>query len=65
MNTLLCKNFESDFNDDPSCLFPNVLVSLVAQTVKGLPAMRKTWVGSLDGEDPLEKEMTTHSSIFA
>ena len=27
--------------------------------------MQGTWVGSLDGEDPLEKEMTTHSSILA
>ena len=40
-------------------------LSLVAQRVKHLPAMRETWVRSLDGEDPLEKEMTTHSSILA
>ena len=39
--------------------------SLVAQTVKRLPAMRETWVRSLGGEDPLEKEMATHSSILA
>ena len=39
--------------------------SLVAQTVKNLPAMHKTWVRSQDREDPLEKEMATHSSIFA
>ena len=39
--------------------------SLVAQTVKNLPAMQKTWVGSLGQEDPLEKEMATPSSIFA
>ena len=31
--------------------------SLVAQKVKHLPAMRETWVPSLGGEDPLEKEM--------
>ena len=36
--------------------------SLVAQTVKHLPVMRETWVRSLGGEDPLEKEMATHSS---
>ena len=30
-----------------------------------LPAMRETWVRSLGGEDPLEKEMATHSSILA
>ena len=38
---------------------------LVAQTAKNLPAMRETWVQSLDQEDPLEKGMTTHSSILA
>ena len=32
---------------------------------KNLPAMQETQVGSLDQEDPLEKEMTTHSNIFA
>ena len=41
------------------------LGDLVAQTVKGLPAMWETWVQSLDWEDPLEKEMATHSSILA
>ena len=39
--------------------------SLVAQTVKSLPAMQKTWVPSLDWEDPLEKVMATHSNILA
>ena len=33
--------------------------------VKRLSAMWETWVRSLDGEDPLEKEMATHSSILA
>ena len=33
--------------------------------VKNPPAMLKTWVQSLHWEDPLEKEMTTHSSILA
>ena len=37
----------------------------VAQMVKNLPTMQETWVQSLGGEDPLEKEMTTHSSILA
>ena len=32
---------------------------------KNLPAMWETWVRSLDREDPLEKEMATHSSILA
>ena len=37
--------------------------SLVAQLVKNLPAMRETWVRSLGWEDPLGREMATHSSI--
>ena len=39
--------------------------SLVAQMVKCLPAMWETWVQSLDREDPLEKDMATHSSTLA
>ena len=39
--------------------------SLVAQTVKHLPAMQETRVRSLGGEDPTEKEMAAHSSILA
>ena len=38
---------------------------LVAQVVKHLPAMQETRVQSLGQEDPLEKEMATHSSILA
>ena len=41
------------------------MASLVAQRVKHLPAMQETWIRSLGGEDPLEKEMATHSSILA
>ena len=33
--------------------------------VKNLPATQETWVQSLDGEDPLEEEMATHSNILA
>ena len=39
--------------------------SLVAHTVKNLPAMQESWVQSLGQEDPLKKEMATHSSIRA
>ena len=39
--------------------------SLVAQMVKCLPTMQETQVQSLGREDPLEKEMATHSSILA
>ena len=37
----------------------------VAQRLKLLPPIRETWVRSLGHEDPLEKEMATHSSILA
>ena len=37
----------------------------MAQLLKNLPAMQKTWVQSLGQEDPLEKEMATHPSILA
>jgi len=39
--------------------------SLEAPLVKNPPAMQETQVHSLDGKDPLEKEMTSHSSILA
>ena len=42
-----------------------VTASLVAQMVKRLRVMRETWVQSLGQEDPLEKEMATHSSTLA
>ena len=43
----------------------DLTVSLVAQMVKRLPIMRETQVPSLGWEDPLEKEMATHSSTLA
>ena len=39
--------------------------SLVAQMVKNLPVIQETRVQSLGQEDPLEKEMATHSNILA
>ena len=39
--------------------------SLVVQTVKSLPAVWETWVQSLGREDPLKKEMATHSTTLA
>ena len=38
---------------------------IVAQSIKNLPAVQETWIGSLGREDSLEKEMATHSSILA
>jgi len=37
----------------------------MAPSVKNLPAIQETWVPSLGQEDPLKKEMATHSSILA
>ena len=37
----------------------------MAQRLKRLPGMQETWVRSLGQEDPLEKEMATHSSTLA
>ena len=44
---------------------PFLGASLVAQRLKPLPPMWETWVRSLGWEDPLEKEMVTHSNILA
>ena len=49
----------------PPLLYLNVGASLVAQTVKNPLAMWETWVQSLGREDPLGKEMVTHTSILA
>ena len=38
---------------------------MVAQIVRNLPATRETCVQSLGGEDPLDEEMATHSSVLA
>ena len=45
-------------------LSDQVWTSLVAQTVKHLPAMWETWVRSLGWEDPLEKGKATHSIFW-
>ena len=42
-----------------------IRASLVAQSVKSLPTVQETRVRSLGQEDPLQKEMATHSSILA
>ena len=42
-----------------------VRASLIAQLVKNMPTMQETQVRFLGQEDPLEKEMATHSSILA
>ena len=42
-----------------------IRASLMAQMVKSMPAMQETQVQSMGWEDPLEKGLTTHSSILA
>ena len=59
-----CK-FYSFKEDQFGPQFKKLGASLVAQTVKRLPAMREIWVQSLGQENPLEKEMATHSSTLA
>ena len=44
------------------CMYVYVWASLVAKRLKCLPTMRETWVRFLGWEDPLEKEMATHSN---
>ena len=55
------------FSHNRFCICLNYCLgaSLVAQRIKGLPAMQETRVRSLGWEDPLEKEMATHSSTLA
>jgi len=63
---VVSSRFSSEMNTVASRLVGKYFgASLVAQSVKNLPAMQKTCVRFLGWEDPLEKEMTTHSSIFA
>ena len=62
LRLLLCY-LVCEFRDLFEVWYPEV--SLVAQTVKSLPAVQGTRVRSLGWEDPLEKEMATHSSILA
>ena len=47
-----------------STFYCQLVASLIAQSVRNLPAMQETWVRFLGQEDPLEKEMATHSSTL-
>ena len=49
----------------PHPIFNGTSHLLMAQLVKNPPAIQETWVQSLGWEDPLEKEMTTHSCVLA
>ena len=53
-------------NDRCSWSVPaRLLLGIIPQLIKNLPAMQETWVLSLGWEDPLEEGMATHSSILA
>ena len=56
---------ESDMTERLHYVCHWAILYLVAQRVKNPPAMQDTWVQSLDPDNPLEKGMTTHSSILA
>ena len=61
-----CPISRTDFSFTDDCkLAVQLIASLMAQTVKNLPEMQETWIQSLGWDDPLEKEMATHSSILA
>ena len=62
MYNLIYLNYESSESNYIIITYDNA--SLVAQMVKNLPAVQETQVQSLGREDPLEKEMATHSSIL-
>ena len=49
----------------PPAVEIRILASLVAQLVKNLPTVQKTLVRFLEGEDPLQESMATHSNILA
>ena len=62
--TLQGEQIEAQRGEVPDLVNDNT-ASLVAQSVKSLPAMQETKVRFLGQKDPLEKEMATHSSIPA
>ena len=63
MITSSVTKFQTD--DLPEVIETAIRASLLAQLVKNLPAVRETWVRSLDWDDPLEKGKATHFSILA
>ena len=65
ISTYVCIRVASSYQyrNESSFIFRGA--SLVAQRVKNLPALQKTWVWSLGQEDSLEEEMATHSSMVA
>ena len=60
-----CKCIEISLSGHVFRVYYDIYPSLVAQTVKNLPSVQKTWLWSLGWEDLLENGMATHSSILA
>ena len=61
----ISKKLEIELPYDPAIPFQNFKRCLMSQWVKNLSALQETQVQSLVWEDPLEEEMTTHSSTLA
>ena len=61
----LPKETKELYTENQKTLMKEIWASLLAQLVKNLPAVQETYVRSLGWEDPLEKEVATHSSILA
>ena len=57
--------FRQEYWSGLSVPSPGEKATVVTQMVKHLPPVRETWVQSLGWEDPLKKEMATHSSTLA
>ena len=60
----LCQSYRKEHGKIKS-LLAYLMGSLVAHMVKGLPAVRETWVQSQGWDDPLEEDIATHPSILA
>ena len=61
----LCFYFSYSMSLGETLIYGSLGASLIAQSVKSLPAMQETQVQFLGQEDPLEKARATHSSILA
>ena len=63
-NRHMLQRREYSIHCDKLLIIYNGRASFIAQSAKNLPAVQETWVQILGQEDPLEKEMATHSSIL-
>ena len=60
-----CNLSESELSIEYTKIIISIILGILAQPLKNLPAMRETWVQLLGWEDPLEKGKATHSNILA